>query len=1162
MGLLNTYDLLDTYETPAVVEPPVEGRYFTPLNGVDQHFILNKVWEPSGDFNIYFDFQTVTTNTSGRILGTIDNDNGVQVFYDGGSNQLKMRLRIAGVSTFASGPVIDAENSRKFNRGWFYRRGNTFGLAVNSQTPNEVTREVTRQDFKFIGFNGSNTYFQGKVANIFFEDLSDSSKNVTLPLDEDFAKAGASVSNSIKNNHEFVDVSSEANWYSPRSGSTLSFVSGLVRSTAINQFTFGVAQALTNLTVGQTYFLDAKVKSNNPSALVRIRVSDAVNLDFDAANEENANGSVGFVHTFVATATTMYVGSIVTGHNANDYIEIVNFSVKEFSAGSNFATAQNITESIFYKDDLDNGRYLSPDFKDGLTAESFGTNTINTVDTDNLIIQGDGNVFFGFRYINALDIGETYKIKGISNITAGAVKIQTPSTNALFGIVSQSENFEFTAVSDNTTLIFVRNTGGQEIDAQISNFTIQSILEVAVQAEPNTAPTVTITGATSGTYQQAITLTANVTDADVSDTHTYLWEIVSGSGTLPVDVNTQSIVVTGGNNQAVENTVVRATVDDGNGGTATDEHTISFAEQPDTTIPVITLIGSASITINENDTYNDAGATASDNRDGDLTNNIVVVNPVDASIPATYTITYNVSDAAGNAAVEVTRTVIVQEVDTTAPIITVSGTAETTITEGDALPTFNASTDDGSAIVVSYLNGIEPDVNTVGRYEIYYDSTDAAGNVATTVTRVIIVEAIVLPNLVIGTIDSAISEVNGLSVTFSSGAAPFSATYAGQALSIDSQDATSATISALDLRAFGDLSLLYNTNYDLVFTDANTQSVTTSIVTTPTNQFTEINTNTFPTSSVLSGSNAQAGDYFYAQWTQNGNNQPIPANGDLEGLDLPAGETHTLNAALYTGGVWTTPASFNITPTLPDQVSLCTQRLYLNAQQYLVKQKQMPYEFTLQYADKPNATYRAEMVDGAPTLAQMEASNALTAIADVTGLSTHNVSDIITATETSITFSNQDDVCAISFGDGEFINFSDYVDSLSDVGTDLALYNAVADDVIMTESEYNSYAYIYTNNSIITPSIDSDVFQLVLKPLKTEVYGIDVSEWVGTQEILSFVASSGNTDVATVVSTSMSGNILLVRVAGVAQGVASIEFNYSTVSRQDCFTGRVCVEDC
>ena len=80
----------------------------------------------------------------------------------------------------------------------------------------------------------------------------------------------------------------------------------------------------------------------------------------------------------------------------------------------------------------------------------------------------------------------------------------------------------------------------------------------------------------------------------------------------------------------------------------------------DTTAPVITLLGDATVTIEVGSDYTDAGATASDNYDGDITANITVENPVDTAVVGTYTVTYNVSDAAGNAAVEVFREVVVE----------------------------------------------------------------------------------------------------------------------------------------------------------------------------------------------------------------------------------------------------------------------------------------------------------------------------------------------------------------------------------------------------------------------------------------------------------------------------------------------------------------------
>lgn len=84
----------------------------------------------------------------------------------------------------------------------------------------------------------------------------------------------------------------------------------------------------------------------------------------------------------------------------------------------------------------------------------------------------------------------------------------------------------------------------------------------------------------------------------------------------------------------------------------------------DTTPPVITLLGGATVDLIAGDCFMDAGSTASDNVDGDISGNIVVGgDAVDGSTAGTFLVTYNVSDAAGNAASQVTRTVIVTRFD-------------------------------------------------------------------------------------------------------------------------------------------------------------------------------------------------------------------------------------------------------------------------------------------------------------------------------------------------------------------------------------------------------------------------------------------------------------------------------------------------------------------
>jgi hypothetical protein len=80
----------------------------------------------------------------------------------------------------------------------------------------------------------------------------------------------------------------------------------------------------------------------------------------------------------------------------------------------------------------------------------------------------------------------------------------------------------------------------------------------------------------------------------------------------------------------------------------------------DTTAPVLVLNGNAKDTVVLNSTYTDAGATATDNVDGNISANVVVAGNLNMNQTGDYQRTYNVQDAAGNAASQATRLIHVR----------------------------------------------------------------------------------------------------------------------------------------------------------------------------------------------------------------------------------------------------------------------------------------------------------------------------------------------------------------------------------------------------------------------------------------------------------------------------------------------------------------------
>lgn len=161
---------------------------------------------------------------------------------------------------------------------------------------------------------------------------------------------------------------------------------------------------------------------------------------------------------------------------------------------------------------------------------------------------------------------------------------------------------------------------------------------------------------TSKSYSSAGTKTGSVT-------------VVSGTESLALSC-TNSVVVSG---PVISPQCSDGIDNDGDGlidtldpachsdGDATNAATYTPAKDDENSIPVITLTGS-NLSLIVGSAFTDPSATADDEEDGNITSSLVVAgDTVDTATVGTYTITYNVVDSKGAAAVEVTRVVTVTD---------------------------------------------------------------------------------------------------------------------------------------------------------------------------------------------------------------------------------------------------------------------------------------------------------------------------------------------------------------------------------------------------------------------------------------------------------------------------------------------------------------------
>lgn len=342
--------------------------------------------------------------------------------------------------------------------------------------------------------------------------------------------------------------------------------------------------------------------------------------------------------TFTATQQSIVkVGGVVqvSGVTANDFtVSPLTYTAEGagFNAGINQNYTVNVTNDLASDCDL--------------TAYSFEVGDNPTL-TSAITLDANGNNFYK-KVASGIDItslkaqftissGATLLIDGIAQTSpqASAIDYSQPLM-----VTVQSENGRFIknysitldARSSSADLIDFNVPGEQvgttiidaanhTIDIWVKNNTDRTMLMPVFEVSPK-----------ASVYVQSVTQLSGTTANDFTDPVVYT--VVSED----------------------ESTVVDWTVNVTN----------------DVTKPVITLNGDSPMTVAYGASFTDPGATASDNVDGDLSSNIVVGGSVDVNTIGTYTLTYNVQDAAGNSADEVTRVVNVVKATATVTISNLS----------------------------------------------------------------------------------------------------------------------------------------------------------------------------------------------------------------------------------------------------------------------------------------------------------------------------------------------------------------------------------------------------------------------------------------------------------------------------------------------------------
>jgi hypothetical protein len=419
------------------------------------------------------------------------------------------------------------------------------------------------------------------------------------------------------------------------------------------------------------------------------------------------------------TVLTQYeaqVRSKCSGGSNSSYSSSVNFTTSdvqldycdsastntndEFISRVQLNTIDNASGAQFYSDFTNVSTTLTKDTQYTITVTPTWTGTVYSEGYSVWIdYNKDGDFTDAGEQVWTQAATQNTSVTGSFTIPNGAVESSTRMRVSMKynGIPSECETFQYGEVEDYSVII-----EGSGPDLEV--------------------PVISLNGAS----------TVNLSPGDA-------YNELGATATDNVDGNISGSIIIGGdtvNTNVLGSYVVTYNVSDAAGNNAVE--VIRAVIVSDTAAPVISLVGAATINLNVGDTYNELGATATDNFDGNLTSSIAVTGVINTSSAGTYVVNYNVSDASGNSATQVIRTVIVTE-DTTPPVISLIGASAINLNVGDTYNEQGATATDNqdgnltsSIVIAGTVN-----TNSAGTYLVNYNVSDAAGNAATQLTRTV-----------------------------------------------------------------------------------------------------------------------------------------------------------------------------------------------------------------------------------------------------------------------------------------------------------------------------------------------------------------------------------------------------------------------------------------
>ncbi|MFM6128958.1 MAG: immunoglobulin-like domain-containing protein, partial [Sphaerospermopsis kisseleviana] len=398
---------------------------------------------------------------------------------------------------------------------------------------------------------------------------------------------------------------------------------------------------------------------------------------------DGMNTAFGFLTLTVGAGDTTPPVITLNGSNPMTVIRGSTFTDPGASVTDNVDPPQTIFGTGSVNTAVVGSYTLSYSVTDAAGNSASTTRTVNVVNSTNAnlsaLLLGNGTLSPTFSSNTT-----SYTASVSNSVSSTTVRPTAAQTNAVIQVRVNNGTFSNVA-SGALSSALPLNAGSNPIDVRVTaqDGTTTKTYTFTVTRAASANADLSALSLSSGTLSPAFagaTTNYTATVSNAVSTLSVTPTVSQANATVQVRVNggTFSSVTSGSASSTLalntgSNAVdVRVTAQD---GTTTKTYTVTVTRAPDTTAPVITLLGENPVRIVTGSSFTDPGATVTDNIDPPRT--IMGSGTVNTSVAGEYTLTYAATDSAGNAAAPVTRTILVLTIPQNTATIDFGGSVQT-----------------------------------------------------------------------------------------------------------------------------------------------------------------------------------------------------------------------------------------------------------------------------------------------------------------------------------------------------------------------------------------------------------------------------------------------------------------------------------------------------